>query len=407
MKRFLNSVILVLGVCLLMISCDASSSDDNGDPPNTPEQGDPPNTPEQPSNVLQYCPQEKFSTYTLATEVEGELTTSDCTLSGTGTIQNDYIDAYNFTVSKQTTVKIQLRPSVNPARFNVYVIDSNKKEVAVFFIDNVGIVTTPLASGNYTLAIAGGVVKYSLSTSTDDQGFNGCPTLTKLELGTKIKGEFTGDDCEDGYVDYYEFSLLEPDSVAMCGSVSVALSLRDGTVLENNPIPRNGCLLRDLQAGSYVLSNYSRGLQQPFSYSLSISTTREGFLYCLDVKSLEFGITQQGKLDIADCEWPPYSFECGAICGGGVGKADHYSFELSERKEIQINYAFAGAYPYWQVYERRSGNKPRFEPMNPTSLTLDPGKYVLIVGYQYRPAEDPPFSPIEELEPYSLTVSIK
>jgi hypothetical protein len=120
------------------------------------------------------------------------------------------------------------------------------------------------------------------------------------------------------------------------------------------------------------------------------------------VKPLEFGVTRQGKLDTTDCEWPPYHFECGKFCGGGFGKADYYGFELTEPREIAISYDFSGSHPYTKLFDRRTFSEPTFQVDPQGKYILQPGKYILIVGYSYRKLNAP-----DELEPYSLTVNLK
>lgn len=357
--------------------------------------------PEQPKSDLELCPDAKIGSYALATQLDGEITTSDCTYDDPTIVPTKYVDYYKFSVDKETRVTFLVRTDGVQLALSVF----DDKQQRIIFQPDRGFVklSQQLVPGNYTLAVQftdGNQGEYTLTTSTLEQGFSGCPLLTRMELGVKVKGEFTSSGCDDGYVDYYEFSLPEQDSVAICGSVAIALSLRDGTSLEDNPILRGGCLLRDLQAGDYVVSKYNRGLESPFTYLLSVTTIRKGFLYCYDVKPLEFGVTRYRKLDTTDCEWPPYHFECGTFCYGGFGKADYYGFELTDPKEIAISYDFSGDHPYTRLFDRRTFSGLTFQVDPQGKYILQPGKYVLIVGYRYTELNAP-----DELEPYSLAIN--
>jgi hypothetical protein len=383
----------MLCFCLPLVSCSTIT------PPIPPE--------EKPQNDLQNCPEANIVRYALVTKIEGELTTSDCIYGDATIVPPKYIDYYSLSVDQQTRITILFNDYA--AQLNISIFDSNQKDMPLS--QGLGVFTTQVTPGNYTIAvfsIIGDVGQYTLSTSTDEKGFNGCSILSKIELGTKVDGEITASDCTFGadLVDYYEFSLTEQDTVAICGGAGVSLFLRDGTPLETNIIARNGCFLRDLQPGSYVFAKYNFGSQFPFTYSLMMTTTHKGFFYCSDVRSLEFGVTEQGKLDMTDCGWPPYPYECGNICGsGGFGKSDYYEFELGEPKEIEVLYTFSGKHPFWRIFDRRTG----YGDIGPFEgdLTLKPGKYVLVVGYQFYLSEDPPYTPVEELESYTLTVNIK
>jgi hypothetical protein len=385
MWRFIYFNLLSFSACFLIIACNA---------------------PEQPKTDLELCLDAKIGNYTLVTQLDGELTASDCTREGT--IPIDY---YKFSVAQQTVVTFYLQ--TNGADFGVRLFDSNEQELSLEPADQYPRkYKRELMAGDYILAVqtnTGNVGKYTLTTSTLEQGFSGCLTLTKLELGTKVDGELTVSDCGGGSpTDYYEFSLPTQDSVAICGGQRIFLYARDGTPRSlSSTIARGGCFFAELAAGTYIVSYSDSAFELPRSYSISVTTTSQGFLYCYDVKSLEFNVTQQGKIDTTDYVWPPYSFECGNVCNGGVDYADYYGFELSERREINVQYDFAGDHPYWQIYDRPYGNKPRTPSTGANSLILEPGNYVLVVGYHYALSEDPPYSPVVELEPYSLTVSLK
>jgi hypothetical protein len=375
-----------------MISCDGASSDDNGTPPNTPE---------QPQTDLQRCPQEKISTYTLVTKLEGELTSSDCLSEGTSPI-----DYYKFSVVQSTAVTFFLRTSGTD--FGIRLFDSNQQELNLEPTDPYYFrkYKRQLMPGDYTLAvqtIMGNMGKYVLTT-TLEQGFSGCLILTKLELGIKVEGEITTADCVGGsdYIDYYKFSLPEQDTIAICGGAGRSLFLRDGTVLESDIRVRTGCAFRDLQPGSYVIAEYARSQER--SYSISVTTTSTGFLFCYDVKPFVSGVSQQGKIDKTDCGWPPFPYGCTGSCGSDYGYADYYGFELDSPKQVEVVFDFSGERPFWRMFNRTDGYRIDGYTGN---TQLAPGKYVLVVGYSY--VYIPPSSsiPLDELELYSLTIHFK
>lgn len=211
--------------------------------------------------------------YPLGTVIEGEFTASDCfTPNGPNRQPVDYHriradgqrDIYAVVEAPGLRVRLAL------VREDGVEIKSDP------YVGDFTFVSTQVPAGTYRIALRseGGSSAndriygtYTLRSSTDQVGFEGCPVLQEVQLGATIQGEWSVSDCkntvdvrwEKRYFDYYLLNVPRARDVTVTlnsPGINGTLTLfsRDGAPLKQvDAIGREGKIATQLSPGSYVI----------------------------------------------------------------------------------------------------------------------------------------------------------
>jgi hypothetical protein len=324
------------------------------------------------------CQDQKAQSYAVGTQVDGELSITDCVVTEGST---DYVDYYNFTLDKQTDVTFYYQPENYGKRWSLI-----NRANDVVIINNTGTrtQTQQLAAGTYRIAVkassANKTGKYVLSTTTPEKGFAGCLTLPEIELGTTLNGEVNIADCfaatgldvlgENWKIDYYEFkqSQLQPENVTIDIRTSELsfewyLFTREGNRISNT---RSNTDTKQLAPGNYVIAVTGRGTLG--DYKLTTTTPTKGFAGCLDLTDYVLGTTINGVSDITDCQ--------GANSNSYV---DYYIFTLTQQQNVSFTLESLEIRKYMELYDRGGTRLTETSSGVIPTRQLAPGTYVLLV----------------------------
>jgi hypothetical protein len=350
MQKFVGMVLGLLCVFLVVSACDELSA------------------------LTGNCQDQKAQSYAVGTQVDGELSITDCVVTEGST---DYVDYYNFTLDKQTDVTFYFQPESFDREWSVL----NSEDVAVVSRSFDRTQTKQLSPGKYTIAIRafnrGDVGKYTLSTSTPEKGFGGCLTLPKTELGLNFSGELDITDClffnTNNRVEYHEFELSSQDDITIdlrSSEIGIEwyLYTRDGTEVIGRSL--SNTVTRQLSPGSYVIA--VNGFGRLGDYEVTTTTTTKGFSGCLELKDYVLGETvNDGVIEITDCQ-----------AANSTAYVDYYVFTLPQQQNVSFNFAspdignrFIGLY-------ERDGTRITDSPFSGVipSTQLAAGTYVVLVS---------------------------
>jgi hypothetical protein len=326
----------------------------------------------EPPRPLVSCINQKAQAYTIGTQVDGELSITDCVVTEGST---NYVDYYKFTIDKQQDVTFYYQPESYDRSWSLI----NSEDKAIINNTSNRTQTQQLAAGSYSIAVkafsANKTGKYVLSTTTPEKGFGGCQTLPKIELGTTKSEELDITDCfilsglyildANIRVDYYEFELSQQDDVTIDLrsselSLNWYLYTRDGNQVIQS---FSNTETRQLAQGKYVIAIVGRS-ETLGQYKVTTTTSTKGFAGCLELQSYTLGATLVGELEITDCQYPNIS-----------DYIDYYEFTLSAQTNITFSLAGSATQVQLDLYKRdgtKVGDGPGFQ--------LEVGTYILAVG---------------------------
>jgi hypothetical protein len=230
--------------------------------------------------------------YTLATVSEGEFTASDCSIVEGG--EREPVDYYEFTTPEQRDV------------FALLEAPGLDVQLALVRTDGIQVKAQPyegaftslsvqVPAGTYRIALRsrgdassqgrllGG---YTLSTSTDRAGFQGCTRLAEIQQGRSVQGQWSVEDCKQPigardvgrYADYYLFHVPQARDVVVSlespGVNSyVQLFTREGALLKSgDAFSQTGRITTQPAPGAYVLAVGTSSVNQRETgrYTLSV-----------------------------------------------------------------------------------------------------------------------------------------
>jgi hypothetical protein len=210
--------------------------------------------------------------YVAGTAVQGEFTVADCSVVEAG--QREPLDVWRVRADARRDLHFIVDAPGLHVRLRLLTEDG--VEVAADeYVGTFTYVVTQVPAGDYRLEVRsrgesfGGRAygRYRLRSSTDQIGFEGCPSAAPLPAAGVLQGEWSVDDCkqpammrlEMRYQDYYLLEVgvrrevkLTLDSPGINGTL--ALFTRDGApVDEAMAIDEPGRITRQLAPGAYVV----------------------------------------------------------------------------------------------------------------------------------------------------------
>jgi len=223
------------------------------------------------SRTLQGCGQ--VQEYTPGTVVAGEFTASDCYTPSGETRQP--VDYYRIRTDGQRDIfAVVEAPGL---RVRMALVREDGVEIkSDSYVGDFTFISTQVPAGTYRVALRSeaGIStndrvygKYTLRSSTDQVGFEGCPTVQEIQPGSTIQGEWSVSDCrntvdvrwEKRYFDYYLVNVPRTrDATLTLNSPGINSTLtlfsRDGTPLkEASAIGREAKIATQLSPGAYVI----------------------------------------------------------------------------------------------------------------------------------------------------------
>ncbi|MDQ3604868.1 MAG: hypothetical protein M3418_01560 [Gemmatimonadota bacterium] len=221
--------------------------------------------------------------YALGTAVQGEFTTSDCqAMNGQ---EREPVDYYQFETDGQRDVYA--------------VVEAPGMAVSLALVREDGVevksggytgaftsVSTQVPAGTYRLVLRSQGAewknsrphgRYTLRSSTDQVGFEGCPTLPQIQLGSAVQGEWSVTNCTSPQfhatnLQRFDAYLLtvpaQRDVVLTLESPGINSSLnlftRDGApVAQSSAYGSEGRIARQLAPGAYVVRVGVAGMAGP------------------------------------------------------------------------------------------------------------------------------------------------
>jgi hypothetical protein len=222
----------------------------------------------------------------------------------------------------------------------------------------------PETTTTYTLTATNSVGKAeATATVTINQtSFNGCGKVASYTMGSKINGELEAADCTLGsvgrFVDYYEFTLNQTDSVTfLTNGAGLAIYRKNGTGIGSY----GSSVTLDLTAGTYVVGVNNSGA---ILYEFTATSTSVGFNGCSVLTPYTIGNSIMGSLNSSDCFVP-----------GNVGRfIDYYSFTITETTRLNFSTNVGGL----AIYRRNGDGIGSYG--SSVSLNLTAGTYVVGVN---------------------------
>jgi hypothetical protein len=212
--------------------------------------------------------------YSPGTVFEGEFTSSDCSIVEGG--EREPVDYYEFTTAEQRDV------------FALVEAPGLEVQLALAQTDGVQVRSQPyegaftslsvqVPPGTYRIALrsrGGGSSQgrllggYTLSSSTDRTGFQGCTQLSEIQVGRIVQGQWSVADCKQPigardvgrYADYHLLQLSQPRDLAVSlesPGINSYLQLftREGALLKSaDAFSQAGRIRTQLAPGMYVLA---------------------------------------------------------------------------------------------------------------------------------------------------------
>jgi hypothetical protein len=234
----------------------------------------------------------QIRSYTLATVVEGEFTASDCSIVEAG--ERELVDYYEFTTPEQRDVFALLEaPGLDVqlalVRPDGIQVKAQPYEGAFTSLS----VQVPAGTYRITLRSRGDASSqgrllggYTLSTSTDRVGFQGCTRLAEVQPGRTVQGQWSVEDCRQPigardvgrYADYYLLQVPQSRDIAVslespAINSYVQLFRREGALLKSgDAFSQTGRIATQLAPGAYVLAVGTSSVNQRETgrYTLSV-----------------------------------------------------------------------------------------------------------------------------------------
>jgi hypothetical protein len=209
--------------------------------------------------------------YELATQVEGTFTVEDCSVPWDN--RSYPVHAYRFTTPERRDVHLVVESPGLDTQLRLLREDGVEMEKDVF-TGSFNTLKTQVPAGTYFVMLRSGSStaerlhgRYTLRSSTERVGFEGCPRQEMLPLDGTVQGEWEVSDCTRAlhsraqlfYFDVYELTVPAQRNVEITLASPGISSILDLYTRDGAPVDqawgagRENTIKRQLAPGSYVV----------------------------------------------------------------------------------------------------------------------------------------------------------